>query len=337
MEDSRGANTGRAAMAVVMVVVAGLVFQSVRLGQAQAELAQLRSEPKAAPAVARPFQPFAPVRFTTDFFGLSYEGDSQNLIDSHVLAYGAFEKHLLFLMRDVLKARAGEAGVVLDVGANRGHHALFLSRFARTVHAVEPYQKVLEPFRAMIARNGVSNVVIHQVGLADREEDADFHEPPPANLGVGSFVASAENVAAPTRKLHLVAGDALLSGAGVERIDLLKLDVEGFEKKALRGLAKTLQAGRPVVVVELSVDPASSEAFASLDELRELLPKDYDIYQVGRLGERSLYEGAYRLVAPRIDFRVAGQFNLACLPREFTPRLPAAAGTAAEAPKVPAP
>ena len=55
--------------------------------------------------------------FTADFFGMSY--------------YGAFERPSLFLLRDLMRAVAGNTGTLIDIGANTGHHSLYMSRAIR--------------------------------------------------------------------------------------------------------------------------------------------------------------------------------------------------------------
>ena len=78
--------------------------------------------------------------FTTDF-GLTYEGNLRDGIEFALYFYGAFEKPLLFFMRDALTAlrTQGLLGIYCDIGANIGQHALFMSLYAERVHAFEPF------------------------------------------------------------------------------------------------------------------------------------------------------------------------------------------------------
>ena len=73
-----------------------------------------------------------PHAFTVDFFGRSYTGNMTNFIDWSVYYYGAFHLHelkLLGAVADALRARGGPVNI-FDVGANIGHHSLFLSGHA---------------------------------------------------------------------------------------------------------------------------------------------------------------------------------------------------------------
>src|SRR3954468_18862619 len=66
--------------------------------------------------------------FTIEVYGYRYQGKTGDYIDDHILAYGAYEKDVLFFMRDYVQARGNPGAVFLDVGACEGQHSLFMSR-----------------------------------------------------------------------------------------------------------------------------------------------------------------------------------------------------------------
>lgn len=270
--------------------------------------------PECPEAVVQVARPFRPVDFSSDFYGLVYRGNSGNFIDLHVLMYGAFEKPLLYFMRDALKSLHPGGGIFVDVGANTGHHSLFMSRHALRVHAFEPYEPVLERFRAMVAENGVGNIAIHPIGLGSEHARLPFHEPPPRNLGTGSFVQGFKADNRSAGELEIAPGDELLA-AEAEPIDLIKIDVEGYERPVLQGLRGTLERSRPVVVAEISIDPALPGLFRSLGELRDTLPAEYALLRFEK-NELWRLSGAYRLVPTDLDFAVKQQHDLVAIPEE---------------------
>jgi hypothetical protein len=77
--------------------------------------------------------------FVADINGARYEGNTGNYIDRHILFYGAFEKPILYFLRDTMKSVYSNQGTLLDIGANTGQHSLFVSRYAKEIHAFEPY------------------------------------------------------------------------------------------------------------------------------------------------------------------------------------------------------
>ena len=83
---------------------------------------------------------------------------------------------------------------------------------------------------------------------------------------------------APAGRLKVCAADDFLPSLALKRIDLVKIDVEGFEKEALVGMRETLNKYRPTVVMEFSEDTAGK--FGSERGILDVLPVDYQIFNI---------------------------------------------------------
>ena len=247
------------------------------------------------------------VPFTVDFFGRTYSGDLANFIDWSVYYYGCYARSEILLLGDLvrhLRATGRPRITALDVGANVGHHMLFLSTVADHVIAVEPYAEVRAQTAGKIAANGLHNVTLLPVGFAAADAVLSFVPPAGENSGTGSF-HHPEGTAG-TIPLRVRRGDDALAEIAAPRLDLVKIDVEGFERDVLAGLAGRLAADRPALLMELST--ATRTAFASASGLQEALPPDYGLHAVRDLS----VSGPYALEA--FDFQ--GTDALLALPRE---------------------
>lgn len=263
--------------------------------------------------------------FQADFFGLRYDGNLNNNIDYAVYYFGAFEKPVLFFLRDTLTSLVPEGDrCFIDIGANVGQHTLFMSNHACRVHAFEPYPPVRDVLVSRVLNNNIENVSIHPVGLSDANASLPFYAPTGRNKGIGSFdQSSVAKGNQPIGELQLVKGDDFLETLELEKIHLIKMDVEGFEKPALRGLSQTLAKHRPVVVFELTYDGELS--FKSMEDVLETLPADYELYAFvsrdanGRRARsrnaRARVTGEYQL-APVTEWRSTGQDDLVAVPAE---------------------
>jgi len=114
-------------------------------------------------------------RFEIPLFEATFVGNAENFIDWYAFFYGAYERDDLLVMRSLL-SKISHA-VVLDIGANVGHHSLALAPLAAVVHAFEPYPPRLACLRANAARNAHLPIVIHPVALGDADKDAPFRLP----------------------------------------------------------------------------------------------------------------------------------------------------------------
>ena len=279
-------------------------------------------------------------RFETDFFGLQYRGNLDNNIDFDIYFYGAFEKPLLFFLRDAMRVIApGQAApgdtdciepVFIDIGANVGQHSLFMAAQGARVHAFEPFAPVREQMLGQIEANALASITLHPVALGRQNTRLPFFAPTGNNAGIGSFdPGTADKGNIPIGELELVRADDYFPRHRIDRIDLVKIDVEGFEKMALAGLRETLRRTRPVIVCEVS--HGNPLSFASLGELRAHLPNDYRLFtfdkrkadgsKARRRDARARRSGHYRMI-PFTGLLASGQDDVIACPLEKCARLP---------------
>lgn len=145
---------------------------------------------------------------------------------------------------------------VVDIGANEGYTSLLAAVKTGSEGLVECFEPAAHnwgPLLINMALNRNLNINAHQVAVSDKSGKINFN------------------------------GEASLSGAGVVDaaalddfplwvVDVLKLDVEGFEIKALRGAVKTIAKFRPNILVELHLDrPTGADMRTYGDNPEELL------------------------------------------------------------------
>lgn len=268
--------------------------------------------------------------FVADFYGVKYQGNLSNNIDFNVYYYGAFEKSLLHFMGNTLQVIAPGGGVFVDVGANVGQHSLYMQRLATTVIAFEPYEAVRKQLLGQIDNNGIANIEVQALGLSNENTLLPFYAPTGSNVGIGSFDAS--TVDKGNRligELELVRGDDFFAARPDLKINLMKIDVEGFEKLALEGLRETLAKNRPVVICEITYDTALS--FQSLQQIQEAFPENYQLLtfdtrkpdgsKARRREAQARVSGAWKIV-PYDRILHSGQDDIIACPAELLTRLP---------------
>ena len=256
-----------------------------------------------------------PVSFEIDFFGRSYTGNMANFIDWTVFYYGAFAVHELQLLSDVAKAlhASGKPVNFFDVGANIGHHTLFMSGHADRVFSFEPFSVVRNQMERKLIHAAVKNVTIFPVALGDRNENGSFTPPTGSNQGTGTLGdALPENASSETISVTVVRGDDFFAANQLPPISLLKMDVEGYETKVLEGLRETLWRDRPPIVMEIQPDPDSTSASRKSASVRDLLYPDHLLFNVNES------RGRYTLQ----PFTTGGSNEALVLPAELAGILP---------------
>lgn len=167
-------------------------------------------------------------------------------------------------------------GTFLDVGAHAGYFSLIAADRVRGVGrvvAVEPNPIVFTALSAHLASNRISQVRAYNWGLSDAPGSIAIHVP--GAEGFRDYNATMLNrpgwtaIDTPVRRL-----DDCIAEWQVERIDLMKVDVEGWEPRVLAGGAVSLSSG---VVRHMMIEingprlvEAGSDPAALLDDLAAL-------------------------------------------------------------------
>lgn len=205
--------------------------------------------------------------------GVRWELDLDEGIDFSIWLLGVFEPSMVRQYSTLLR----DGAVAIDVGANIGSHTLHLARavgIRGRVVAVEPTDFAFAKLNRNIALNPdlEPRIAAVQAMLVERESPAvpdpvysswplvgagDKH---PLHLGALKSCTGARSTSL----------DALVTMLRLERIDLIKIDIDGYECTMLRGAQRTLCRFRPRIVMELA-PYVLEERGASLGELLELL------------------------------------------------------------------
>lgn len=140
--------------------------------------------------------------------------------------------------------RVQPGDVIIDAGGFVGDTAiLFCAKTGNDcqVHAFEVLEENLALFRHNIARNGVQRqVVLNALALASRSGQELVIREAPLQGATSVGGGGEDGVRVPTITL-----DDYVARAGLERVDLVKMDIEGSELAALEGAAGTLRRFRP--------------------------------------------------------------------------------------------
>lgn len=161
------------------------------------------------------------------------KGDT--LLTPYIVEHGIWEPWQLDLYRRLIKPTS----TILDIGANIGINALLMSHFAPQgkVFSFEPSDHIFALLERNIANNNVENVIPQNIGLSKYS-------------GAGTLAVDPKNIG----KSHLLEADSIrLEGSdqevevdlkrlddwaidqNISEVDLIKMDVEGFENEVLMG------------------------------------------------------------------------------------------------------
>lgn len=244
-----------------------------------------------------------PIPFAVPFFSHSWEGRLDQFLDWHVYFFGPYTPAELTFLRDACRAIRAQRGQVnyFDAGANTGHHALFVSGLVDHIFAFEPNPVAADLFRKRMGLNKIQHAELFEVALGANEATLDLWLPNERNLGTATLAKETERDTVTAR----VPVKTLDSLPGLPRIDILKMDVQGWESAVIAGARRKLLSDRPIILTELSRDDASG--FGTLDGLKMALYPDHALYRINARGN------AYYL-NPLLDIAAT---EIVCIPNEI--------------------
>lgn len=165
----------------------------------------------------------------------------------HLLEQRSWEPHLT----KYLAANLKPADVLLDVGANLGYFTvMFAAQVARIV-AFEPIAMTHGYCQANIELNKLTNVDLYRLGLWHEETTLDIKVDPSSLMGAA--VANATDTVA-VEHVRCASLDGMIDSGELKlsRLDMIKMDIEGAELSALKGMRRTLARFRPKIIMELN-------------------------------------------------------------------------------------
>ncbi|MCH6161577.1 FkbM family methyltransferase [Streptomyces marispadix] len=231
-------------------------------------------------------------------FGARLLVDSEDLIQRHLYMFGVWEPHLTHW----LQARLKPGDVFVDVGANIGYFSVLGSSLVGpngTVVAVEASPAFHRRLVQHAYMNGCGNLRAIQAAASDRDETLRFVQASSRNAGATSTVP----YTGPTESEFEVDAHPLtqlLSETELGRARVIKIDVEGAEGAAVRGLKPVLSQLRADVEVVVEVTPERMRALGdSVDELLATFQdRGFHTYQLDNDYDPGSYPAAIRRPRP---------------------------------------
>jgi FkbM family methyltransferase len=147
-----------------------------------------------------------------------------------------------------------QGDTVLDIGANIGTVTFTLSTLVGKtgrVHCFEPNPQMQRFIDDSIQYNRTENITVHRFALGEREIILELSYPD-NHSGRGSLVTKYEGDSVKTIQVPIKPLSTVLSQWRIDRIRLVKIDVEGFEPQVLRGAYEAFAVNPPdAIIIEL--------------------------------------------------------------------------------------
>jgi FkbM family methyltransferase len=175
------------------------------------------------------------------------------------------EPHLQVVFRRLL---SGRDGAFVDVGANLGQTLVSVLSIdpQRQYVGFEPQIMCCAYLTQFAADNRLRNVKIMPLALSNRYSVLDLHA---SNLGDVMATTLSDAGTPVVASVPVAPGDEILMRLKLDRIAIVKIDVEGAELEVMEGLRETIARHQPAIVFELLPNFTGVERAFRGDDVRD--------------------------------------------------------------------
>jgi FkbM family methyltransferase len=201
--------------------------------------------------------------------------------------------------RDRLYSLVKKGDVIFDVGTNIGETLLNFARLTGNeghVYGFEPDDENYRNVQKNISLNNFSNTHVFKQAVSDKKETVKLFVVEPHNRGMNRILEPGEEHGEQFIVLETTMLDSIVQENDIKRLDLMKIDIEGYEMHALRGAVDTLKRYKPALFIEVGYTRLLSHKTSPNELIIFLENLGYTIY----------HSGTDERITPSYDFSYLG-------------------------------
>lgn len=204
--------------------------------------------------------------------GIKFDLDLDQEIDSSLYFSNTFEP----LSESILERFVLPGMTTIDIGANIGYHTFHLAKLTQPdggVYAIEPTSWAIERLRRnAILNSSLQNIKIFQIAFSDS------HKGITESIFKSSYALNGNDEINKIEKTYITTMDDFIDDNNIKRVDFIKMDVDGFEGKIIRGMKKTMERDHPIILFEITPSVLSRQGINPREFLMEFINFHYSLY-----------------------------------------------------------
>ena len=217
--------------------------------------------------------------------GINFELDISDYME-YVIYYG---------MNSEPKGRISElfkdGDTILDVGANIGETLLYFAKHNQSGNNIgfEPVPYIFDRLQNNISLNSFPNIKSENIAISDVNEILSFKMPNNQNSGgVRMRKENSKEKYGASLEVQAITLDDYVQKSNISKIDLIKMDVEGFEYNVIVGGEKTLREFGPKLFIEIDDKMLQQQGVSAKKMFDKLISLKYKILDPYKLDEINL-------------------------------------------------
>lgn len=190
------------------------------------------------------------------------------------------EIHVLKHIKQVLTKKRSKL-ILFDVGANSGDYSLLLNKIFNKseVYAFEPLDYMCDIIQEKLASVDSHHIKLHQTAMGDALGELPIftNKNESSSSSLVQFRGQSNEYESKVVQIDTI--DNFITSNKIKEIDLLKIDVEGYELKVLQGASKSI-LDKKIQFIQFEFGGTMIDSKTFFKEIFELLSPNFKIYRV---------------------------------------------------------
>lgn len=176
--------------------------------------------------------------------------------------------------------------IVLDIGANIGYYSLLARSIVGSngkIFSFEPAKENVKLIKKSIEQNKFENIIVVEAAVSDHNGYGELFLSPyyKSEHSLFEYHYSSGEHKGKSQKIKVVTVDSFLEQLGDLTVDIIKMDVEGSEKKVLSGMKKTIEFNKKIsVITEFWPQGFKNADVDSKEFLEILISSGFTLYHI---------------------------------------------------------
>ncbi len=236
-----------------------------------------------------------------------------NEVFRSIFVRGIYDPNLVVVINALLPTD----GVFVDIGANMGYCSLLMSEKVGEdgkVFAIEPSERDFLRLVDNVSLNELSNVSVYRLAISDKSGNVKISIAPEERSSLNTLGTAFSNKGIEELRTEDVISttlDKFVKQEEINKIDVIKMDIEGSEFKALKGARESIEKYRPALIVGVNKNSLNASGSSVEDIMSMLKALRYKVYY--------LNENPFFALKEANDLSLVGSNWIVCIHESFVP------------------
>jgi FkbM family methyltransferase len=185
--------------------------------------------------------------------------------------HGIFEKYV------------NSNSIVIECGCHIGTHTVKLAKLCKKIYGFEPMPNTNKVLNMNIGINKITNATILNFGVSSEPGKTSFLWVSDGNPGSAGLDNNPMGKPAFSKKIEEKIDVSLttIDSLNLEKVDFIKIDVEGYESLVIKGAMETIKRCKPVITMEVWKDHhGNTDIEYTKNQFKSLLDIGYNVFQI---------------------------------------------------------